>query len=173
MASADSVGVVNEQPEIAVKEDDLALFPGTLLERWDAMTPAEVVRDALLSEVLSTAICYLRSRGVEADLRSSHRAHACNLFTYVRDISHALAYQAVCQDQIDLALRILRVLGHRRIALHLRQIATLTCRSSVRSRLLSLLEAESDTIDALQEVEPLSFPIDPTVLAYMRQVERL
>lgn len=158
------------------QDEALALFPNALTERWDAMMPAEVVRDALLAGTLSTSISYLRSRGIEAHLRNSQRSRTkgtSDLFGYVIDISHALAYQAVCQDQIDLALRILRAIGHRRIALHLRQIASLTCRSSVRSRLLSLLETELASIDTLKEIEPLEFPIDAGVLAYMRQIERL
>ena len=128
------------------------------------MDDCEIVRDALLTGNLSLALAYLQWQqqqsvsSVESEQQpqstsTTAAAAGDSLWKYARRLGRGLVYQALCQDQLDLAGRILLNMGEQ-VQQHLIEVAWHTVRRSVRNRLLQNLRATNAlTPDQLQLVE--------------------
>eukprot|EP01114_Cavostelium_apophysatum_P016147 TRINITY_DN4541_c0_g1_i2.p1 TRINITY_DN4541_c0_g1~~TRINITY_DN4541_c0_g1_i2.p1 ORF type:complete len:2374 (-),score=676.40 TRINITY_DN4541_c0_g1_i2:45-7166(-) len=123
---------------------DLSSIPlsfGIHHEHWERMNENEVMKDALVKGNLSLVISFLQWRREKSTISSgmSDLLGSANVTLHdVKKVGHQLVYQAVCQQQLDVATKMLQNMGENAVS-NFKEIAFKTSRREVRAVLLGHL----------------------------------
>ncbi|KYR02434.1 hypothetical protein DLAC_01274 [Tieghemostelium lacteum] len=141
--------------------------PG-LLERWDRMEELEIIKESLMSSTISSAIAYINWRREKKQSGSGASSTNVDIDTsnlpkfipsvgpltldHIKKISSCFIYQAVSQEQLDQAIKLLTTVGIPLIP-NLRQLAFSTSRRNIRNLLIGQLANHPQTKETLFTIE--------------------
>lgn len=122
--------------------DELALSFGNYRHLWERQSDAQIVQHALVNTNPSLALSYLKWRYQTQGRSSSDLAMSGAVveidFKYLKRISEPIIYHAVCQNQFELAKKMINSIGED-VDSHFKNIAWRTLRRDVRNVLLNHL----------------------------------
>ena len=122
--------------------DELAISFGNYRHLWERQSDVQIVQHALVNSNPSLALSYLKwrcqSQGRTMTDMTMSGAVVDIDFTYLKRISEPIIYHAVCQNQFELARKMINSIGEE-VDLHFKNIAWRTLRRDVRNVILTYL----------------------------------